>query len=420
METETTSAAAAAAAAASVQTMEDNEEEEFPRLNYVWDMDTERNIKLLLRQRGSHLRKTVDEDNIIVIRTPKRKLPLPSNFRISKQNNPSKLSQQSDLNVQNNILTKESLQLNDAILPSVGTDISIYEDNIPEDPPSIINKHQFQPLFDAHNPLKEKKVNNYNRDVDNFDVDLTRDSHYLPAFDNYKKSIAPNKRKNLNNNKKNTNPFESSFQFQDCKNIDELLVSNMSMTSIGIFKDLFKNLFQDNLVMQAIKDFKMNDHNKIKKMMYKLDLKIFQKLTDMIENDLDDIFDINLANNELCNKISAIQNKKESISSELNIIKKELKDLERNDDGASGNNKQQQNEMHEENYLKSMSDKDDNDKFQLNKKLQELSNMLGNPNINEIVPSSRNNEVDDDREEEQAEHQQQSLLGDIFKTHSSH
>lgn len=106
----------------------------------------------------------------------------------------------------------------------------------------------------------------------------------------------------------------------------QLSSSITSITSIDVLISMFTNLFENDLIPQAVKEFESSrDSNS--KMMYKLDVRIFESLLEQLVRDFRDILDINMSNNELCYQLRQIVMAKEELNQELVQTRSELQKL---------------------------------------------------------------------------------------------
>lgn len=212
---------------------------------------TDRGIKLLYRQRGSHLRKVHhdSDDDIVVIRAP---------------------------------YTQEPEDIQD------GFDQEANEDIFDVEPAPIYLEEQEQEQ--ANEPVTE-------------DADV----HEQPAMNDYNDEVI------------------TYYDFQDMP-LRQLSSSITSITSIDVLISMFTNLFQNDLIPQAMRDFE-NSTDSRSKMMYKLDVRIFQSVLDQLVKDFRDILDINMSNNELCYQLRQIVMAREDLNGQLVQARKELHNL---------------------------------------------------------------------------------------------
>ena len=106
----------------------------------------------------------------------------------------------------------------------------------------------------------------------------------------------------------------------------QLSSSITSVTTIDVLISLFSDLFEMDLIPQAMNDFDAGT-NPLSKMLSKLDLRIFQHVLDDMKNDLKDIMDINVSNNELCYQLKQIVAVREEMNEQLVAVRKESQEL---------------------------------------------------------------------------------------------
>ncbi|CCE61943.1 hypothetical protein TPHA_0B02710 [Tetrapisispora phaffii CBS 4417] len=152
------------------------------------------------------------------------------------------------------------------------------------------------------------------------------------------------------------------YNFKDLP-IRQLSSSITSVTTIDVLRLLFVNLFENNLIPQATIDFKGTD-NIVHKLLYKLDVRIFESVVDGIVNDFKDIMDINVSNNELCYQLKKIVKVRE----------------ENNEDLVKVRNVVQKLRIEGEYFKVKKEQKNINKKIKLNEKLNKLNNILLNNN----------------------------------------
>lgn len=217
----------------------------------------DRDTRILYRQRGSNLRKTVDEDNVLVIRTPMKlveTLPEPDDI--------TSLKRSRDDNSEIGIPYEPDF------------DVQEEEDNVP-----VGNQPVLSPLFNNrsnYNEGRNKHRSKYQRITT---ANATTDFSNLSAHD--------------------------------------LILSEQKIRCYDILKELVDFLFKENLMRKANTDSNKYSRDEVQSMMYKLDFKIFEKIVSGITNDLNDIKDINIANNTLLHNLSRIQKKKQRLNMEL-------------------------------------------------------------------------------------------------------
>lgn len=269
-----------------------------------------RDTRILYRQRGSNLRKTVDEDNILVIRTPLR--------LTAAHDDPLPVFEEPP--IQDELFNDQ------------------HDDHISEGAP--VFKKPKLPSMVTNTPIRNNS---------NFQVDLTNNYDTEGVERNvplgkYQRDTGTNANFNIMSNK-------------------QLTISDASIKSIDTINKLIKFLFKDNLMKKAHTDFNKN-YDQVKKMMYKIDLKIFENLVNDITNDLDDIKDINSANNKLIQQLQRVKRRKEKLNLELLQTKNEVNELMTSEDWWYKNKNEQ---LHL------------NDRLKLNHNLKQLSHILSTP-----------------------------------------
>ncbi|EDO15782.1 hypothetical protein Kpol_478p18 [Vanderwaltozyma polyspora DSM 70294] len=157
---------------------------------------------------------------------------------------------------------------------------------------------------------------------------------------------------------------QTKYNFNDIP-LRQLSSSITSVTTIDVLISLFTDLFELDLIPQALNDFNSNTEQ-IDKLMSKLDLKIFTMVMKSMQNDLKDILDINVSNNELCYQLRQIVNAKEEMNENLVTIRSNLSKIKNGHDWYSL--------QKEHTKLK--------ERIQLNNKLNQLNqNLLNNTEI---------------------------------------
>ena len=132
------------------------------------------------------------------------------------------------------------------------------------------------------------------------------------------------------------------------------------MTTIDVLSSLFINLFENDLIPQALKDFNKSDDDQFRKLLYKLDLRLFQTISDQMTRDLKDILDINVSNNELCYQLKQVLARKEDLNQQIISVRNEIQELKAGKDWHDLQNEQAKL----------------NDKVKLNKRLNDLTSTL--------------------------------------------
>ncbi|KAG0668709.1 hypothetical protein C6P45_004484 [Maudiozyma exigua] len=269
----------------------------------------DRDTRILYRQRGSNLRKTVDEDNVLVIRTP-MKLGDTNNF----------LEDDRLRNI--STLKKRSREDEGEPEPQIGIPYEGYEEQEQEQEPvlsPILNNHGYNNSGGRNEP--RSKYQRMATRVTNFTN--------LP--------------------------------------ISDLTVNESRIRCYDIFKDLIQFLFKENLMRKAQIDInKYKDNNEeIQTMMYKLDYKIFDKIVIGITKDLNDIKDINIANNILIHNLQRLQKRGNKLNMELINYRTQLTELMTNEDYWSQNKTDQINLQ---------------ERLKLNQELKQLTKLVSTSN----------------------------------------
>lgn len=115
------------------------------------------------------------------------------------------------------------------------------------------------------------------------------------------------------------------YNFQDLP-LRQLSSSITSITSIDVLMSMFTNLFENDLIPQAVKEFESSRDSNTK-MMYKLDVRIFESVLEQLMKDFKDILDINMSNNELCYQLKQVVGAREELNQELVQTRSELQNL---------------------------------------------------------------------------------------------
>ena len=229
----------------------------------------DRDTRILYRQRGSNLRKTIDEDNILVIRTPMKL-------------------------VEN---------------PSLDTHTSI---------PNSLKRSRDEPEDIPYEPQ-------FGVQEDNASVGQPMLSPLLSDAPRY------NEGRNEPRSKYQRLNTVTVTDFSNIR-ITELKLSESKIRCYDVLKDLVQFLFKDNLMKKANMDSIKYANDEIQSMMYKLDFKIFDKIVNGIINDLNDIKDINLANNILLNNLLRLQKRRQKLNMELISTRTQLTQLMTNEE----------------------------------------------------------------------------------------
>lgn len=106
----------------------------------------------------------------------------------------------------------------------------------------------------------------------------------------------------------------------------QLSSSITSITSIDVLISMLTNLFENDLIPQATREFEAAQ-DKHSKMMYKLDVRIFESVLEQLVRDFKDILDINMSNNELCYQLKQLVMAREDLNEELVQVRKETQEL---------------------------------------------------------------------------------------------
>ncbi|QLG74330.1 hypothetical protein HG535_0G02140 [Zygotorulaspora mrakii] len=227
---------------------------------------TDRGIKLLYRQRGSNLRKLDPDDDDLVIRGP------------SMQDAPSDIAPSVYEPADNEVPDADPLEL-DGPADEKPLRYEIYSDDIQENGGDDFGEEEgnAQGAVNTHE--------NYN--------DIDESTAY--------------------------------YNFQDMP-LRQLSSSITSITSIDVLVSMFTNLFQHDLIPQAMNVFEQTGERRLK-MLYKLDVRIFETVLDQLVKDFKDILDINMSNNELCYQLRQLVSVREDLNEQLVAVRKELQSL---------------------------------------------------------------------------------------------
>lgn len=262
----------------------------------------DRDTKLAFRLRGSHSRKTDDiDDDVIVFRTP------------------NALYKEEDSPIQSPVqpLLSSPKRANSFEFPIDATNVNAQDRY----------EHKYQPMDAEDYPMlgseTENPINESPRNVRD-DEDLT-----------------------------------TRYNFDDMP-IRQLSSSITSVTTIDVLSSLFINLFENDLIPQALKDFNKSDDDHFRKLLYKLDLRLFQTISDQMARDLKDILDINVSNNELCYQLKQVLARKEDLNQQIISVRNEIQELKAGKDWHDLQNEQSKL----------------NDKVKLNKRLNDLTSTL--------------------------------------------
>ncbi|CAI4055887.1 Ame1p SKDI_02G3180 [Saccharomyces kudriavzevii IFO 1802] len=158
---------------------------------------------------------------------------------------------------------------------------------------------------------------------------------------------------------RNDEELTTRYNFNDIP-IRQLSSSITSVTTIDVLSSLFINLFENDLIPQALKDFNKSNDDHFRKLLYKLDLRLFQTISDQMTRDLKDILDINVSNNELCYQLKQVLTRREDLNQQIISVRDEIQELKAGKD------------WHDLQIEQSKL----NDKVKLNKKLNDLTSTL--------------------------------------------
>ncbi|CAI4279601.1 ASN_collapsed_G0004310.mRNA.1.CDS.1 [Saccharomyces cerevisiae] len=181
------------------------------------------------------------------------------------------------------------------------------------------------------------------------------DAEDYPMIDSENKSPISESPQNVRNDEDLT----TRYNFDDIP-IRQLSSSITSVTTIDVLSSLFINLFENDLIPQALKDFNKSDDDQFRKLLYKLDLRLFQTISDQMTRDLKDILDINVSNNELCYQLKQVLARKEDLNQQIISVRNEIQELKAGKDWHDLQNEQAKL----------------NDKVKLNKRLNDLTSTL--------------------------------------------
>lgn len=269
----------------------------------------DRDTRILYRQRGSNLRKTVDEDNVLVIRTP---------MKLVGNNTNNSLDNDQMGNI--STLRKRSREDEPEFEPQI--DIPYEQEQEPVLSP-ILNNHSYN---NNNNGGRNEHRSKYQR--------ITTTTNTITNFTKL--------------------------------SITNLIINETSIRCYDILKDLIQFLFKENLMRKAEIDInKYKNREAIQTMMYKLDYKIFEKIVIGIVKDLNDIKDINIANNILIHNLQRLQKRSNKLQMELINYRTQLTELMTNEDYWYQNKTDQINLQ---------------DRLKLNQDLKQLSNLVSTSN----------------------------------------
>lgn len=121
-------------------------------------------------------------------------------------------------------------------------------------------------------------------------------------------------------------PSVPDYHFQNAP-VRQLSSSITSITSIEAIKTVLTNLLEKDLVPRAMSHFE-SDGDRRSKMMHKLDVRIFQLVSHNLNSDLQDILDINISNNQLLYQLRQLMSTREDLNQQLVQTRSELQQLE--------------------------------------------------------------------------------------------
>ena len=217
----------------------------------------DRQTRMLYRQRGSNLRQTVDEDDVLVIRTPARPAAVASPGVRSRQ-------------------------------------------------PSHSNVEHFPPQFDA--PGTERFSSQY--DAPNADhlapqYDMPPAEHYSPQYDmpdefsagpSVQEPLGPLQYAEVPRQFPNASTQRPPQDYTSLSNT-QLVTPPQTLRGISALRALSKHVFRDSLARKAHRDASTGSVSQ--RLSYKLDAALFEQLQAALDRDLCDIADIHSANNAL-------------------------------------------------------------------------------------------------------------------------
>lgn len=288
----------------------------------------DRSSKRLYRQRGSHLRRTVDLDNVVVIKTPLR----------TASNNDT------------NVTFTHTANSDDRNVGLFG-------------------------LNDSFHDVNDNTNSNNNNIGDDFRHGVQMDTTIEPNYN----QIHSYDRKDVN--WKNIPVSKISLiSINVLQSIFNHIIKNILILKAN--NDL-KNLHENSSVSTTT-----TNTNNIQSLMYSIDLKIFNNLLNSINKDFNDIKDINIANNELYYQLQRLKRLKRKLTLQLINTKKECNHLkETAHHGHHYNNINNNSTSTYDNIQSKL-----NDKLILNQNLNKLTRILAKKGLpSELLISKKNN-----------------------------
>lgn len=121
--------------------------------------------------------------------------------------------------------------------------------------------------------------------------------------------------------------FENDFTVFQNMTINQLCSPVATITLLHIFKNLFMNIINTQMLPKAKMDFNKPGNTPVDKMYYKLDVKIFNNIIKYLERDFNDILDLNISNNKMCSQIRQILQTRKILNLELLKINNEVQEF---------------------------------------------------------------------------------------------
>lgn len=262
----------------------------------------DRDTKLAFRLRGSHSRRTDDiDDDVIVFKTP------------------------------NAVYREENSPIQSPVQPILSS-------------PKLANSFEF--------PITTNNVNAQDRHEHGYQP---LDAEDYPMIDRLLFSVISESPQNVSLLLLLTTRY----------NFDDIPIRQLSssITSVTTIDENRRNKYLNKLLLnfpQALKDFNKSDDDQFRKLLYKLDLRLFQTISDQMTRDLKDILDINVSNNELCYQLKQVLARKEDLNQQIISVRNEIQELKAGKDWHDLQNEQAKL----------------NDKVKLNKRLNDLTSTL--------------------------------------------
>ncbi|CAR26946.1 ZYRO0C05104p [Zygosaccharomyces rouxii] len=120
-------------------------------------------------------------------------------------------------------------------------------------------------------------------------------------------------------------PSIPDYHFQNIP-LRQLSSTITSIASIETIKSILTNLLEKDLIPHAKSHFE-SDRDRESKMMHKLDVRIFQLVSQNLNSDLQDILDINISNNQLLYQLRQLMSTREDLNQQLVQTRSELQQL---------------------------------------------------------------------------------------------